>query len=254
MNKTFTINQCITFNITDNTLIHPPSGQRLTLRAPAALCLKLLLENPGKIVAHRELCQYAWERFGIAVTNNTLHGVIYALRKAFSELGECGEEIIKTVPRRGFLLPETVQVTMHSVPIEAEAAAIPPPSFVDVPPLPGPQHIPFTPRLVAVACLTLVASVVVNYAVLVSLLSVDSYASQHFLPSATRALASVEHAFSREPGSQCPRQRALQQQRALLRPLAPVELAALTRPERLTDEPLDAGIIPAQPQELHYED
>ncbi|OON40175.1 hypothetical protein BTJ39_09775 [Izhakiella australiensis] len=73
------------------------------ISTPASYCLTLLIEKRDKLVSHEELYEYAWRRFGMEVTANTLYQNISELRKA---LKSCGvhEKLIQTIPRRGFTL------------------------------------------------------------------------------------------------------------------------------------------------------
>ncbi|SFN65415.1 DNA-binding winged helix-turn-helix (wHTH) domain-containing protein [Izhakiella capsodis] len=73
------------------------------ISTPASYCLTLLIEKRDNLVSHEELYEYAWRRFGMEVTANTLYQNISELRKA---LKSCGiqEKLIQTIPRRGFTL------------------------------------------------------------------------------------------------------------------------------------------------------
>lgn len=82
------------------------------ISAPAAYCFLLLIEKQGELVTHEELYQYAWRQFGMEATANTLYQNISVIRRG---LEKCGlqEDIIRTMPRRGFILSPAVKV-QHS--------------------------------------------------------------------------------------------------------------------------------------------
>lgn len=79
------------------------------ISAPAAYCFLLLIEKQGELVTHEELYQYAWRQFGMEATANTLYQNISVIRRG---LEKCGlqEDIIRTMPRRGFILSPAVKV------------------------------------------------------------------------------------------------------------------------------------------------
>lgn len=79
------------------------------ISAPAAYCFLLLIEKQGELVTHEELYQYAWRQFGMEATANTLYQNISVIRRG---LEKCGlqEDIIRTMPRRGFILSPAVNV------------------------------------------------------------------------------------------------------------------------------------------------
>lgn len=82
----------------------------IKLRATAALCLELFLEKQGILIPHKELCEYAWEKFGMTVTNNVLHNTIFYLRKSLTDLGELESTCIESIPRRGFVFSKKIDV------------------------------------------------------------------------------------------------------------------------------------------------
>ncbi len=61
--------------------------------------LVALTDNAGEVVTKRELMDSVWEDSFVEESNLSRH--IYRLRKIFEELGET-EEMIQTVPRRGY--------------------------------------------------------------------------------------------------------------------------------------------------------
>ncbi|WEA04820.1 winged helix-turn-helix domain-containing protein [Pantoea dispersa] len=87
------------------------SGKKGTssLSASAALCFELLIDNVGDLVTHDQFYDYAWRRFGMEPTSTSLYQNISALRKSLIKAG-LQQDIIRTMPRRGFLLSPLTQI------------------------------------------------------------------------------------------------------------------------------------------------
>lgn len=94
----------------------------VTLAIPASLCLLALLQQQGEVVSHNELLAFAWESRGMMVSPNTLYQNMSILRKALSSSG-VSEEIIKTIPKRGFIIPANFPVECIYEESAAEQAA-----------------------------------------------------------------------------------------------------------------------------------
>ena len=98
----------------NNSLVFEPEkkiiagkGRKATISASAALCMELLIDNVGQLVTHQQFFDYVWRRFGMEPTPTSLYQNISALRRALNKAG-LQEDIIRTMPRRGFLLsPQT---------------------------------------------------------------------------------------------------------------------------------------------------
>lgn len=77
------------------------------ISAPASYCFQLLIDKQGELVTHEELYQHAWRQFGMEATANTLYQNISVIRRG---LDKCGlhDDIIRTMPRRGFILSPAV--------------------------------------------------------------------------------------------------------------------------------------------------
>jgi adenylate cyclase len=75
------------------------SGAPVTLRPQSLAVLKILTDRSGEVVTKDELMAAIWP--GIAVTDDSLVQCITDLRRA---LGDDAHSIIKTVPKRGYLL------------------------------------------------------------------------------------------------------------------------------------------------------
>ncbi|MGP0155170.1 winged helix-turn-helix domain-containing protein [Pantoea ananatis] len=121
-------------------LVFEPEKKRITgkgnpaiISASASLCFELLIENVGELVTHQQFFDYAWRRFGMEPTSTSLYQNISSLRRALSKAG-LKEDIIRTMPRRGFILsPQTVvmkenTVTASSATVSSEKNDEPPSS------------------------------------------------------------------------------------------------------------------------------
>lgn len=85
------------------------AGQEIKLRPKVYEALKYLVENPGRLIGKEELIQALWpDRF---VTDDSLVQCTVELRRA---LADRGQQLLKTVPRRGYLL--TARVTQSRDP------------------------------------------------------------------------------------------------------------------------------------------
>jgi DNA-binding winged helix-turn-helix (wHTH) protein len=106
----------------DEFLIFEPDKKRITGRgrpaiisASASLCLQLMIENAGHLVTHQQFYDYVWRRFGTEPTSTSLYQNISALRHAFNKAG-LQEDIIRTMPRKGFLLSPQTTISRESIP------------------------------------------------------------------------------------------------------------------------------------------
>jgi DNA-binding winged-HTH domains len=110
MNNMFLINDVILFSPEDGSLTPRkswPSG-RITLHAPAAECLHLLLNHVREPVPQKQFFAQVWEKKGVVVSTNTLYQSIASVRKALKAAG-LEEDIIRTLPKQGFQCNATVQ-------------------------------------------------------------------------------------------------------------------------------------------------
>ena len=99
-----------------------PDGQDHRIRPKTFSLLVHLLENPGLLHGRQELLEAVWP--GIAVTDDSLTQCISELRKAF---GAQAEEILRTVPRRGYILIAEVKVHSWNLsPASPSSPATPP--------------------------------------------------------------------------------------------------------------------------------
>src|SRR6267142_7228949 len=74
--------------------------------------LKYLVENPGRLISKDELIQTIWP--DTAVTDDSL---VQCLREVRRALGDERQQIIKTVPRRGYIFDREVTDNSPSAPV-----------------------------------------------------------------------------------------------------------------------------------------
>lgn len=100
----YIINNEVIFNVNMNEL-QPvgENGDSVTLNAPTARCLQLLLESNGKIISREEFLDIVWKTRGVVVSQNTFYQNISLLRKSLVKAG-LSQDIIVTVRQRGFVL------------------------------------------------------------------------------------------------------------------------------------------------------
>ena len=107
------INHEVIFNASMNEL-RPLSGdgESVSLNAPTARCLLLLLQNSGKVISRDEFLAAVWESRGVVVSQNTFYQNISLLRKSLLKAG-LSEDIIITVRQKGFSVsPDTLIIPL----------------------------------------------------------------------------------------------------------------------------------------------
>jgi len=96
-------------------LTHEENENTLDLGFSGSRVLERLLLFPGQVVSREDLMAYAWE--GRVVSQGSLNQQIYTLRQA---LFDAGNQIIQTLPRRGYLFnPQYLNVDQALPSIEA---------------------------------------------------------------------------------------------------------------------------------------
>jgi TolB-like protein/DNA-binding winged helix-turn-helix (wHTH) protein/tetratricopeptide (TPR) repeat protein len=83
----------------DREELRAPDGRPVKLRPQAFAVLAHLAGNAGRVVTKDELMEAVWP--GVAVTDDSLVQCIHEIRRA---LGGDGPALVRTVPRRGYLL------------------------------------------------------------------------------------------------------------------------------------------------------
>lgn len=99
-----------TLNLTRGCLLR--GTQEIKLRPKPFLALKYLVDNPGRLISKAELIQVLWP--DTAVTDDSLVQCLIEVRRALSD---DAQQIIKTVPRRGYIFdrPVSDQVSKGAV-------------------------------------------------------------------------------------------------------------------------------------------
>uniref|UniRef100_UPI00289B4E63 winged helix-turn-helix domain-containing protein n=1 Tax=Scandinavium sp. TaxID=2830653 RepID=UPI00289B4E63 len=82
-------------------ILHLVTGERKRLGEYQLKLLDALMQGAGKILTREELTNLVWERRVIG--NNSLPNAIHALRAALEDDGK-KQKIIKTIPRKGYVL------------------------------------------------------------------------------------------------------------------------------------------------------
>src|SRR3981081_4361132 len=81
------------------------------LRPKSFDVLRYLVENPGRLVGKEELIRAVWQN--AFVTDNSLVQCLIEIRRA---LRDDAQVIIRTVPRRGYILDISVIAARHTAP------------------------------------------------------------------------------------------------------------------------------------------
>ncbi|WP_204320251.1 winged helix-turn-helix domain-containing protein, partial [Proteus vulgaris] len=79
------------------------SEQDISLRPKAFEVLRYLTENAGRLISKQELFDAVWPR--VTVSDDSL---VQCIRELREKLGDTDHRLIKTVPRRGYLLDASV--------------------------------------------------------------------------------------------------------------------------------------------------
>ena len=89
-------------------------SEEIKLRPKSFDVLRYLSENAGRLVSKDELIKAVWH--GVSVTEDSLVQCVVDIRHA---LGDDAQRIIKTIPRRGYMLAVEVSATDVSPRISA---------------------------------------------------------------------------------------------------------------------------------------
>src|SRR5437660_7942380 len=87
-------------------------AQEIRLRPKPFEALKYLVENSGRLINKSELIQVLWP--DTAVTDDSLVQCLMEVRRA---LGDEAQQIIKTVPRRGYIFDREVRINAAIAPV-----------------------------------------------------------------------------------------------------------------------------------------
>jgi len=75
------------------------NGDEVPLRAKSFALLRLMIANRGKLLDHETISKAIWPN--ISVTDESISRCVSDIRKA---LGDAAHQIVKTIPRRGYIL------------------------------------------------------------------------------------------------------------------------------------------------------
>lgn len=130
-----------------NALIHCETGEIQRLGEFQFILLETLIHHAGEVLPRAWLINEVWKNR--VVGNNSLPTAIYALRVALGDDGRV-QEIIKTIPKKGYVFNKDFIITLpeNPAPDEAALSTTPPQSDNDAPEnntqpdvLPAPQEI-----------------------------------------------------------------------------------------------------------------
>ncbi|MBJ2116418.1 MULTISPECIES: winged helix-turn-helix domain-containing protein [Proteus] len=106
----YLIEDAITYFPSENVLFSNKTGEEIKLLASASECFHFLLKNQGKLISKPTLIEVGWGQYALHVSDSTFYQNILNLRKGIKECGVEGE-VIKTVPRKGLLIPDNIKVS-----------------------------------------------------------------------------------------------------------------------------------------------
>ncbi|MDS4039465.1 winged helix-turn-helix domain-containing protein [Citrobacter amalonaticus] len=115
MKKGYLINKKVEFWPDDSLLaLHSDQLVNYSLTVPASRCFLLLLQKAPEIVPQNDIYKVVWEDEGMLVPPNTLYQNIASIRRGLKTLSQ-DENIIVTVPKKGFHIPDYNEVIEISV-------------------------------------------------------------------------------------------------------------------------------------------
>lgn len=108
-------------DIASASLIHQITGEQRRLGEYQLRLLTVFIEHAGEILSRDQLTQWVWARRIIG--NNSLPNAVHALRVALEDDGK-QQRIIKTIPRKGYILEaefcQPLENTPEAPPAETE--------------------------------------------------------------------------------------------------------------------------------------
>ncbi|WP_336981142.1 MULTISPECIES: winged helix-turn-helix domain-containing protein [unclassified Cedecea] len=112
MSEVILVNHQVKFDPGNHTLSSLSAPKKfVTLPASTARCLHLLLSQHGQVITIKQLHTLVWGKNKTIVSNNTIYQNISIIRKALIGVGG-DKNIIETLTRRGWCVPETVDVSI----------------------------------------------------------------------------------------------------------------------------------------------
>lgn len=112
MSRVYIINNVVEFHAEQHLLIaREGSVESVILNTPASRCLHLLIKKQHSIVSQQEFFDEVWSKHGACVSANTFYQNISILRRGLVKVG-LGDEIVKTVARRGLTLTASTTISV----------------------------------------------------------------------------------------------------------------------------------------------
>ncbi|MBB1200880.1 hypothetical protein EGM70_11315 [Enterobacteriaceae bacterium 89] len=105
----------------DEKVILPPIVARL---------MTLLLDRQGDILTRDEIMDFVWTVHGLEPSGNSLNQYISGIRRNFQNFG-FGDDVIKTIPRIGFIFNAELSVVKESDPAIAPKIDVPAPNSME---------------------------------------------------------------------------------------------------------------------------
>jgi DNA-binding winged helix-turn-helix (wHTH) protein len=119
MKKMFIIEDRVFFRPEDGTLwLTDREEEKVILPPIVARLLTLLLEEQGKVMTREELMERVWTVHGLEPSGNSLNQYISNIRRNMQNLG-LGENVIRTLPRIGFILNAEIKVEKADITVPA---------------------------------------------------------------------------------------------------------------------------------------
>ncbi len=113
MSEVILVNHQVKFDPNNHTLSSLSAPKKIvTLPASTARCLHILLSQHGQVITIKQFHTLVWGKNKAIVSNNTIYQNISIIRKALIRVGG-DKNIIETLTRRGWCVPETVDVSIE---------------------------------------------------------------------------------------------------------------------------------------------
>lgn len=109
--RSFIIEELICFKPEENRLINIVTKDTVALPFLAGKLMLLFLSQPAQVIMRDTIFREVFERYGASCTNNNLNQYILVLRKQLGYLG-LTSEVIETVPKFGFIVPQSVTIAI----------------------------------------------------------------------------------------------------------------------------------------------
>ena len=95
-----------------------PDGTETVLRPKTLDLLRLMLRNPGRVVPRQDILDAVWPN--LFVTDDSITQCVVEIRKA---MGGAGPDLLKTIPRRGYLMTAEIEIEAANANLPLLAAA-----------------------------------------------------------------------------------------------------------------------------------